>query len=224
MAALARRHVDTHPDAVGFVYIDGHVRAYHGTRKLPKAHVARMRISMPATLETWVSDQHGDPIFAVMAPPSASTAAEVRRLLPELRELVGERRTTVVFDRGGWSPDLFADLTGKGFDLLTYRKGKIRPEPHSAFSEHTFTDERGVTHRWRLADRTVRLRLSTQGAKRHGRKTILLRQIVRLSPDGHQTHILTSRFDLPAGVIAATDVQPVAPRELLPLRPPPFRP
>jgi hypothetical protein len=87
MAALARRHVDTHPDAVGFVYIDGHVRAYHGTRKLPKAHVARMRISMPATLETWVSDQHGDPIFAVMAPPSASTAAEVRRLLPELREL-----------------------------------------------------------------------------------------------------------------------------------------
>ena len=99
MAGLARRHVAARPDAVGFVYIDGHVRAYHGTRRLPKTHVARMRISMPATLETWVADANGDPIFAVMAPPSASTAAEVRRLLPELRELVGARRTTVVFDR-----------------------------------------------------------------------------------------------------------------------------
>jgi hypothetical protein len=56
MAALARRHAAAHPETVGFVYIDGHVRAYHGTRKLPKAHVARMRISMPATLETWVAD------------------------------------------------------------------------------------------------------------------------------------------------------------------------
>ncbi|TVP72083.1 MAG: helix-turn-helix domain-containing protein, partial [Nitriliruptor sp.] len=203
MAALARRHVDAHPEAVGFVYIDGHVRAYHGTRKLPKAHVARMRISMPATLETWVADQHGDPIFAVIAPPSASTAAEVRRLLPELKTLTDGRRTTVVFDRGGWSVDLFAHLLDEHFDLLTYRKGKVRREPRTAFTEHTWTDERGVTHRWELADRRVRLRLSAAGAKRHGRKTLTLRQIVRLSADTHQTHILTSRFDLPAGEIAA---------------------
>ncbi|MFU8842010.1 MAG: putative transposase [Nitriliruptoraceae bacterium] len=202
MAALARRHVAAHPETVGFVYIDGHVRAYHGTRRLPKAHVARMRISMPATLETWVSDQHGDPIFAVIAPPSASTAAEVRRLLPELKQLVDGRRTTVVFDRGGWSPDLFADLAGEGFDLLTYRKGKLRPEPVSAFTEHTWTDERGVVHHWQLADRKVRLRLSAAGARRHGRKTITLRQIVRLA-DGHQTHILTSRLDLDTAEIAA---------------------
>jgi hypothetical protein len=107
----------------------------------------------------------------------------------------------VVFDRGGWSPDLFADLLDEGFDLLTYRKGKIRPEPVSVFSEHTFTDERGVVHRWQLADRKVRLNLSAKGAKRHGRTTITLRQIVRLSPDGHQTHILTSRFDLSAAEI-----------------------
>jgi hypothetical protein len=203
MAALARRHVDTHPDAVGFLYIDGHVRAYHGTRTLPKTHVARMRISMPATLETWVADANGDPIFAVIAPPSASTAAEVRRLLPDLKQLVDGRATTVVFDRGGWSPDLFADLTAQGFDVLTYRKGKIRPEPVSAFTDHTYTDERGTTHHWQLADRKVRLHLSAKGAKRHGRKTITLRQITRRSPNGHQTHILTSRMDLSAAEIAA---------------------
>jgi hypothetical protein len=203
MAGLARHHVDAHRDAVGFVYIDGHVRAYHGTRRLPKTHVARMRISMPATLETWVGDANGDPIFAVIAPPSASTAAEIRRLLPELAELAGKRRTTVVFDRGGWSPDLFAHLLDNNFDLLTYRKGTVRPEPASAFTEHLWVDEGGVTHRWELADRTVRIRLSAKAAKAHGRKTLRLRQIVRRSPNGHQTPILTSRFDLSAAEIAA---------------------
>jgi hypothetical protein len=203
LAGLARRHVDTHHETVGFFYIDGHVRAYHGTRQLPKAHVARMRISMPATLETWVSDTNGDPILVVIAPPSASTAAEVRRLLPELAQLADGRRSTVVFDRGGWSPDLFAHLLDEGFDLLTYRKGTVRPEPASAFVEHVWLDQRGVEHRFELAERTVRISLSAQGAKRHGRKTIRLRQIVRRSPDGHQTQILTSRFDLTAAEIAA---------------------
>ncbi len=203
IGGLARRHVDTHREAVGFFYIDGHVRAYHGTRALPKAHVARMRISMPATLETWVSDANGDPIMVVIAPPSASTAAEVRRLLPDLRQLAGDRRPTVVFDRGGWSPDLFAHLLDQSFDLLTYRKGATRPEPRAAFVEHLWTDERGVEHRYELADRIVQIKLSAKGAKRHGRKTLKLRQIVRRSPDGHQTQIVTSRFDLPAVEVAA---------------------
>src|ERR1039458_1629772 len=43
--ALAQQRVAAHGDAVGFLYIDGHVRVYHGKHALPKAHVARMRIS-----------------------------------------------------------------------------------------------------------------------------------------------------------------------------------
>ncbi len=47
--ALARRRVATRGHALGFLYVDGHVRAYHGRREIPKAHVTRMRIAMPAT-------------------------------------------------------------------------------------------------------------------------------------------------------------------------------
>jgi hypothetical protein len=43
-------------------------------------------------------------------------------LLGEVRDLVGERRVTIVFDRGGWSPRLFATMIKDGFDLLTFRK------------------------------------------------------------------------------------------------------
>jgi len=48
------------------------------------------------------------------------------RLLREVRELVGERRVTIVFDRGGWSPKLFAAMIKDGLDGLTYRKGRSR--------------------------------------------------------------------------------------------------
>lgn len=60
-AALGAHHVQTHPEAVGFLYLDGHVRVYSGSRQLPKTHIARMRIAGPATEETWIGDAEGDP-------------------------------------------------------------------------------------------------------------------------------------------------------------------
>jgi len=91
-AALGRHHATTRPDAVGFLYLDGHVRVYTGTRALPKTHIARMRIAGPATEETWVGDTDGDPVMVITAAPSQSLAAELTRLLPDLRALIGPDR------------------------------------------------------------------------------------------------------------------------------------
>ena len=43
---LAKLRVQERGQLMGFLYVDGHVRVYHGKNKLPKAHVARMRISV----------------------------------------------------------------------------------------------------------------------------------------------------------------------------------
>src|SRR5665213_3410690 len=110
-AALGRHHATTRPDAVGFLYLDGHVRVYTGTRQLPKTHIARMRIAGPATEETWVGDADGDPVMVITAAPSQSLAAELARLLPDLRAIIGPgRRCTGVFDRGGYSPAVFTEI------------------------------------------------------------------------------------------------------------------
>jgi prepilin-type processing-associated H-X9-DG protein len=50
--ALAQQRPAKRGAALGFLYVDGHVRVYHGKRTLPKTHVARMRLSMPATPKT----------------------------------------------------------------------------------------------------------------------------------------------------------------------------
>ena len=201
--ALARRHAAARPDALGFLYIDGHARVYCGTRDVQKTHVARLKFPAPATMETWVTDQDGDPVFMVVAEPSDSLAGELRRLLPQLRQVVGEgRRVTVCFDRGGWSPALFADITAAGFDLLTWRKGPAPDLPAAAFTTVTCTDDRGRAHEYELAGTTVELGISD--GPRKG-QTVTLRQVTRRVPARagatRQIHALTSRTDLPAGEV-----------------------
>lgn len=85
MAALARRHVAAHPEATGVFYVDGHVRAYHGGAEIPKAHVTRMRLSMPATVDTWVADAFGDGVLCWTAPPPASLVGELARVATTVR-------------------------------------------------------------------------------------------------------------------------------------------
>jgi transposase len=200
--ALARRHAAARPDTLGFLYADGHARVYHGTRTVQKTHVARLKFPAPATMETWVTDSRGDPVFMVIAEPSDSLAGELRRLLPQLRQVAGERRVTVCFDRGGWSPALFADITGAGFDVLTWRKGPAPDLPATGFTTITCTDDRGGQHEYDLADTTVELGISD--GPRKG-QTVTLRQVTRRVPARagaiRQIHALTSRDDLAAGEV-----------------------
>ncbi|MGB7982832.1 MAG: putative transposase [Candidatus Nanopelagicales bacterium] len=206
-AALGAHHATTRPDAVGFLYLDGHVRVYSGTRQLPKTHIARMRIAGPATEETWVGDAEGDPVMVLTAAPSASLAAELHRLLPDLRALIGPgRRCTVVFDRGGYSPQVFAEIIAAGFEVLTYYKGTWARSPVDAFTTADFTAPDSTTHHYELAEHDITLPVPSQRATADTPGTpasaVTLRLIVRRSPDGHQTPILTSRTDLTAAQVA----------------------
>jgi hypothetical protein len=201
--ALARHHAAARPEALGFLYADGHARAYFGTRTVQKTHVARLKFPAAATPETWVTDADGDPVFMVVAEPSQSLAGELRGLLPQLRQVVGEgRRVTVCFDRGGWSPALFADILGAGFDLLTYRKGPVADLPAAAFAKLTCTDDRGRQHQYDLTGTTVDLAI-TDGPRKG--ETVTLRQVTRREPASggatRQVHTLTSRADLAAGEV-----------------------
>ena len=206
-AALGRHHATARPEAVGFLYLDGHVRVYSGTRELPKTHIARMRIAGPATEETWVGDAGGDPVMVITAAPSQSLAAELHRLLPDLRALVGpDRRCTVVFDRGGYSPQVFVEIITAGFDLLTYFKGSWAKSAVADFTTVDYQAPDGSSHNYELAERPIELtapgQRATATAEATETSTLTLRLIVRTSPDGHQTPILTNRTDLTAAQIA----------------------
>src|ERR1700751_2712006 len=185
-AELARLRVSHRGHLMGFLYIDGHVRAYHGQRAIASsAYVARRHLAMPASTDYWINDRSGDPLLVMTGEVDAALTKALPRLLREVRELVGERRVTIVFDRGGWSPKLFAAMIMDGFDVLTYRKGRSR-----RINERRFIRRRaefdGRPVDYLLHDQPVRL---LKGKLR-------LRQITRLCEEGHQNQVITSRWDL----------------------------
>lgn len=182
---LARLRVAERGQLMGFLYVDGHVRVYHGKRSLPKTHVARMRLAMPATTDYWINDQSGDPLFVMTAQANAGMTKMLPEVLAQVRKLVGDRRVTIVFDRGGWSPKLFQKLLSENFDILTYRKGKTR----------RIAARRFVLREDKLDGRPLKYRLHDQPV-RFLKGKLRLRQVTRLSDDGHQTQVLTSRWDI----------------------------
>lgn len=200
LSGLAEVHLATAGEACGLFYVDGHVRAYHGTARLPKAHLARARLAGPAEVDTWICDRNGEGVLCWNTEPGASLTGELAIAGREIRRLVGEDAwPTISFDRGGYSPKLFAELTAARFHLLTYRKAPLTGEPRSAFKLCKLEDDLGRDQAYLLADRMVRL------SYKDGKKTKVFscRQVTRLDDrTGHQTQILTTRTDLSAAEVA----------------------
>jgi hypothetical protein len=189
---LARRRVAERGRTLGFLYVDGHVRAYHGKRVIPKAYLTRKRIAAPGTTDYWINDKKGDPLFVVTAEANAAMTQMLVPILKQVRDLIGRRRRlTVVFDRGGWSPRLFLTILNKRFDILTYRKGGFRK----------ISERRFILRKAKFNGQRLEYLLHDQ-AVRFLKGKLRLRQVTRLTQNGHQTAVLTSRWKLRDVVVA----------------------
>ena len=208
--AIAAYHARARPDQLGFLYIDGHTRAYFGTRDVQAGHVSRLKFPAPATEETWVTDCRGDPLLVVIGEPSDSLAGQIRGLLPQLRRIAGQHaRPILCFDRGGWSPGLFADVIDAGFDLLTWRKNTVGQDlpgiADDQFTAVTWAGDDGRPRQYDLADTDITLEVRSG---EHKGRVLQLRQVTRRKPAKggamRQAHILTTRDrdDLPAPAVA----------------------
>lgn len=189
-------------DLLGYLYLDGHVRQYHGKYNLAKGYSMRSHRPERATTDVWANDSLGDPLFLVTSEINEHLTEMIWPALRQARALCGDNRPiTVIFDRGGWSPQLFVKLIEAGYDFITYRKGSKSDLPVDAFEERTLmTEGREVTYK--LHDESS---VQIGGDKlvwADGQKRpLLLRQVTRLTDTGHQTQVITPRQDLPAAEV-----------------------
>ena len=205
MDQMAQRRIDQDRERIAFLYVDGHVREYHGKAPLSKAKKAQRQVATPAATDNWVNDTQGEPLLVVTSEMNAKLTQVLEPILQEVKSLVPEdRRITVIFDRGGYSPKLFARLIEGGFDVLTYRKGKSGKLPRARFKrQRRQIDGKWVSY-W-LCDRP-RVRVGQLRPKRkkrtEGPRYLWLREVRVLRDDGRQTPILTNRTDLQAVEVA----------------------
>jgi len=204
---LAKEWMARDVEAAGVLLIDGHVRVYHGeATKLPRRYISRERLCLRGTTDYWVNAMDGAPFFCVTkaVDPGLQKVLEeeiVPRLLQEIpgqpsaKELDADllrHRFTLIFDREGYSPELFFRLKAQHIAILTYHKHPGEDWGRVEFGPQTLTHPNGETSTLQLGERGTRL---SNG--------LWVREIRNLSENGHQTAILSTDFRSELGRSAA---------------------
>jgi len=203
-AHLSHHWMQMEPESVGTLYVDGHVRVYHGgLTKPPRRYVSRQRLCLRGTTDYWVNDAIGRPFFMVekaIDPGLIKTLEEdiVPRLINEVPGQPSEQelaandhlcRFLLVFDREGYSPTFFSKMWRKHrIGCITYHKHPAQDWPEHEFSEHVVQMPNGEQVTMRLAERG-----SLVGS---ANKTVWMREVRKLTDSGHQTSLISTSYDL----------------------------
>ncbi len=197
---LSQEWMEASPELAGVLYVDGHVRVYHGGKTaLPKRFVSRERLCLRGTTDYWVNDALGQPFFFVSRPVDKGMIEALRtdivpRLLkdvpgqPSAEELKAEpyrERFTIVFDREGYSPAFFKEMWKKHrIACITYHKFPKEDWPEERFDETVIKMPAGERLTMKLAEMG-----SWVGSKKEG---LWVREVRKLCKDGHQTTLISS--------------------------------
>ncbi len=142
--ALSKKWLNDDCSGAATLLIDGHVKVYSGTKgRVPKKFVPRQKLCLPATVSYWVNVLGAQPLLCLHQDydPGLVSALEhdvVKELhaigvasseAPDLTvaDSNAEPLVTLVFDREGWSPDLFKRLARKGIACITWQKNFNEP-------------------------------------------------------------------------------------------------
>lgn len=209
MRELSKQWMEADPHEAGYLYVDGHVRVYHGSGTfLPKRFVSRQKLCLRGTTDYWVNDALGRPFFVVSKAVTEGLATVLlEEIVPELlahvpmqpsdAELEADpllHRFVVIFDREGFSGSLLSKLWAQRIAAITYRKWVKDLWPEEEFEELDVPIPGGGSTRMRIASReTV---LSPRGS------SIAALEIRRLTDTGHQTCIVTTAKRLRSTLVA----------------------
>ena len=205
---LAGQWMEADPSRAGTLYIDGHVRVYHGSATaLPKRYVSRQKLCLRGTTDFWVNDRDGKPFFVVDTPLTDGLLAMLRsdivpRLLadvpgqPGAAELAADpalHRFKLVFDREGYSPAFFREMwETHRVACQTYNKRPGEPWPEGEFSEVRLAGKGGEATAAQLAWRGVR----------HEASGLWMMEVRKLSEGGHQTSIVGTDYSSDIATVA----------------------
>lgn len=197
---LSKEWMEASPGLAGVLYVDGHVRVYHGGKTaLPKRFVSRERLCLRGTTDYWVNDALGQPFFFVSRPVDKGMIEALKtdivpRLLedvpcrPSAEELEADpyrERFTIVFDREGYSPAFFKKMWEEHhIACITYHKFPKEDWPEERFAETVIEMPSGELLTMKLAEMG-----SWIGDKENG---LWVREVRKLCKDGHQTSLVSS--------------------------------
>jgi Transposase protein len=127
---LARHWLEVGLVSASYLYVDGHVKVYNGTRLVPEVWNSHRRMPLPGIVQYFVNDLHGRPLLVVTEDVRGNLAKSLAGVIAAVRRVMGDQRFTVIFDRGGYDGQLFTWLVDQGLDFITYQRGEVHLDDH----------------------------------------------------------------------------------------------
>ena len=196
---LSKEWMEGDPEAAGVLYVDGHIRVYHGSQtKLPRRYIARQRLCLRGMTDYWVNDRNGNPFFVISTPFTTGLLDMLKQeIMPRLIRDIPQQPTEaeleanaylyrfiVIFDREGYSPEFFACMWSElRIACLTYHKYPGEDWPEWEFRECLVKMSYGNEVKMHLAERGIKL---SNG--------LWVREIRKLTETGHQTSVLSTDY------------------------------
>lgn len=171
-----------------YLYVDGHVRIYHGSQaNLPSKYVSRQKLCLSGTTEFWVNDVNGSPLMVVTGELTEKLQQVIQeQIIPQVGATgvlpvvpAGHPIYTVIFDREAYSLPLFKWLLEKQIAIITYRKNVKDLWEESLFNTIEI-QELGSKKTMRICEMEKQL------------DGLSMREIRVLTDTGHQTAIITT--------------------------------
>ena len=204
-AKICQDWMNENPDQAASLYIDGHVRVYHGSQaNIPKHYVARQKLCLRATCDYWVNAIDGKPFFVIPkdVDPGLLNVLENEIVPRAAREVPNQpteealqddpllHRFILIFDREGYSPDFMAKMFKQRIACLSYNKF-----PKEDWATEEFRPEKVKL----VSGEIIEMQLTERGTLLKG---LWVRETRRLADNGHQTSIISTAYRLELGALA----------------------
>jgi prepilin-type processing-associated H-X9-DG protein len=203
---LCAQWMEAFPNEASVLYVDGHVRVYHGDQtKLPRHYCARERLCLRATIDYWVNAMDGKPFFLINKEVDPGLIKVMEEdIVPRLEKEIPNQPTqeelkkdpllhrfTLIFDREGYSPDFIKRMKERRIACQTYHKYPGEAWPDEEFQLRSIQLCSGeVVEMW-LAERGTFL----------GQK-VWVREVRKKASNGKQTSILSTDYRSDIGPIS----------------------
>lgn len=185
-ATYIREARDADTDEPLLYYVDNHMRAYTGDQRLLKGWRMKEKRALPGTMDYYVHDADGRPVFRVDTKANSPLTAWLSPIATVLRDVLGPDTPIILgFDRAGAFPEQMRKLRDDGIGFVTYERAPYRDYPARLFSKSFLYKGEAIKY----------VETRTNLGKGRGR----VGRIALRMPDGKQINLLT-KGDIPPDV------------------------
>jgi hypothetical protein len=107
---------------VGILFFDEHFLPYYGMERISQGFFSTRHMVLEGNFQFWAHDMHGRPVFVITTDAHLKLRDMIPAMIRRAKEISGRESLMIVFDRGGYSIELFELIALSNAVFVTWAK------------------------------------------------------------------------------------------------------